>query len=111
MATRLFSIITKPVMLYFDATIAEPCRSIYGQNDPGIAPLKTEEHRNSRHHLERSAKVKRERKPTFSFFRCLLRQREMCSKEQQGGMVSVDSVREHYLREGNVFDDSSPFVH
>ena len=110
MGNRLLSIIPKPVVLYFEATIAEPCRSIYGQNDPGIAPVKADEHRPGRHSGQ-PQRTKRERKPTFSFFRCLMRQREMCSKEQQGGMVSVDSVREHYLREGNVFDDSSPFVH
>ena len=102
MASRFLSAVTDPFISYFQATIGATCESFAPK---AKAPL-------SKKQRKKAARYKRrERKQSFSLMRCVQKQREMTSPNSRRDVISVESVREHYLRESWNSHDSSPVVH
>ena len=102
MASKFLSAVTDPFVSYFQATIGATCESFAPK---AKAPL-------SKKKQKKAARYKkRERKQSFSLMRCVQKQREMSSPNRRRGVISVHSVREHYLNDSWNSHDSSPFVH
>lgn len=106
MASKFLSAFTDPFISYFQATVGASCECLV---QPKPAPKKSS--KKSKKRASNARYNKRERKPSFSFVRCLQKQREMASPNYERGMISVDSVRDHYLHDSWNSDDSSPFIH
>ena len=112
MGVKLLSALSRPFITYFDATLGESLRALLSVPDEDFGSHHVHGHLEAHSHVEFGKRNKRERKPTFSFFRCLKEQRKMVSRDTENQpSVTIESVREHYLREAYEHHDSSPFVH
>ncbi len=94
MFTRFLHVIAAPFSIYYDLTIAEPCREV------------------SKHTLHKAKDKIAEKKaqPHFSFLNHVRKQRKMTSPQSNFHMIT-DGFRDHYVQETHVEVDTKSWLH
>ena len=95
MVSKFIHAITAPFSIYFDLCVAAPCRDVshHAKERGSTKHTPTEKHR------------------IRSLFGCISRQREMMSPDTKPGLIAVQSVRHHYIRDTHLEVESARWLH